>query len=271
MVALMGEPVTPMQILLFQRDPDCSPCRVADSPLGSLGHRYRALGICLLVAVLSGTAGCARSSAASDAPPLQLEEVGAYAVPDSFHVASVNVADDGTVALLSDQASHLLVGKVGEFKEFGAGILKKPVAVALDAEGNVKEVVDAELGSILKFEGERVVSRVPVKARMSISSALHAGNDGWYIAGADSVGTVYVGHAEPDGTLPLRRVAKLSGPARGSIFMTAAPSGSIILTRAGYPHRWATVASSGRPVVKELFDTTKYRAPGFFGHPIGIN
>jgi hypothetical protein len=235
-------------------------------PLPQVGQSTRRLAawwtsimrirICVAAIACVSLVGCSRRGNSSDTPPINLAEVSAYPVPDSFPVVRALPASDGTVALISARWPHLLVGRGGPFAEFGAGLLHDPVGAALDEVGNVTEVVDAEDRAILFFDHGRLTKTERITAQFRPTYAVRSPTRGWYVAGLDAQGRIALySHQAGRQQVRVRHQSVASDTVR-DVALTLAPSGALIVTRSRQPHLWVVWRPGEEPIVAEAFDTS---------------
>lgn len=188
------------------------------------------------------------------APSLDLEEIGAFPLPDSFPVTRATVSTQGNIVLFAKSQKHLLFGRNGVFGEFGAGFLQTPIAVAFDSIGTIHEVVDAELRSIIQFRSGEVLSTSDLPVHIRATDAVHIPGVGWYLAGIDSIGRAVIVapiSAEQPGEIPL---SGLTTDLDDEVLLTALPSGALIATRPRHPETWAFVEPGENPKYRQPLD-----------------
>lgn len=218
-------------------------------PLAYRHTRLALIGVGLLT-------GCERESDGRPLAPIDLQEISAYTVPDSFPITGAISATDGTIALISARWSHLLVGKDGVFSEFGVGVLQTPIGVAFDERARISQVVDAGARAIVSFDDEAVAATIPLKIMAKLTSAVHSPSRGWFLAGVDSSGIALVHSPEMVAPQSLASLRDFPQDFNDQVLLTIAPSGDLIVTRPRHPGTWALLRQGRRPIVTQVYDTT---------------
>jgi hypothetical protein len=171
-----------------------------------------------------------RTSAQADPPRLELEEIFALSVPDSFDLAGVHATPSGTVILWAVNQPYIVVYRGGQEQVVRSASLAQPIAAWIGAEDSVIEVVDAERRSIfyLGWDGRSLEERsLPVGWNLESATRLPSG---WVIGGRDNQGDYQILIVEPGGEPRLLHSLKRGRyGAAGPLAVHLSPEGDRVL------------------------------------------
>lgn len=157
---------------------------------------YSAAVTLLVVGVGAGAA--MRAETQTGIGRLQLEEVGALAVPDSFALKGIAAGPRGSLVLWSANQDYLLLYRQGKQVTIGSGYLRRPIAAGFSDDEAVVEVLDADRMSRVRLSGSGdVLSEAPLLLPMRPESAVSTRNS-WFVGGRDDEGKYLVFQLSPD-------------------------------------------------------------------------